>query len=129
MRTKLTLLTAALGLTGVNGANAADAVWGWIAFERQGANVSFTGFAEGDAAEDIRYELSLSKEGRGGRVRNKQGGRVRLTPGTASRLSQSSVNLGEGDDYCVRLALYRGQTIVASYVIQPPNGRSTLCDS
>ncbi len=124
-----TLLLAVLGLTGVHDAKAADSVWGWIAFERQGAIVSFTGFAEGEAAEDIRYELSLSKDGRGGRVRNKQGGRVRLTPGTASRLSQSSVNLGEGDDYCVRLALYRGQTIVASYVIQRPDGRSTLCDS
>lgn len=123
-----TLLLAALGLTGVQSANVAD-VWGWIAFEQQGAIVSFTGFAEGDAAEDIRYELSLSKDGRGGRVRNKQGGRVRLTPGTPSRLSQSSVNLGEGDDYCVRLALYRGGQIAASYVIQRPNGRSTLCDS
>ena len=99
----------------------AEPVHGWIETERQGANLRFTAFAQADANVQIRYELTVRKDGRSGRASSQQAGQLRLAANAPRRLSQSIVNIADGDDYCVRLAIYRGNTLVANQIITPPD--------
>jgi hypothetical protein len=59
------------------------------------------------------------KEGKSGRSSSRQAGRVRLVADAPRRLSQSVVNIAEGDDYCVQLTVYRGSMLVAKQIATP----------
>ena len=94
-----------------------EAVRGWIQTERSGATVNFIGFAQTNVVGEIRYEMKVTKEGKSGRTNAQQAGRVRLEGTAPRRLAQSSVNIGEGDDYCAQLAIYQGGKLVARQIV------------
>ena len=106
--------------------HAAEPIRGWIETERSGVNLRFTGFVQSDAAGEIRFELSVTKQGRSGRSESRQAGRLRLEAGVPRRLSQSSVSIADGDEYCAQLALYQADTLVARQALTD-RGESDSC--
>ena len=116
------LFILALNIAGVvTPALSAEAVQGWIDTERRGANLIFTGFVQADAGIEIRYELTAVKSGKSGQSRSQQAGRFRLQTDAPRRLAESRFNVADGDDYCVQLAIYRGNTLVANQIVTPPD--------
>jgi hypothetical protein len=111
------ILVAFGALTLAVPAASGEAVRGWIQTERSGGTVNFIGFAQANVAGEIRYELKVTKEGKSGRTNAQQAGRVRLSGSAPRRLAQSSVNIGQGDDYCVQLAIYQGGQLVVRQIV------------
>jgi hypothetical protein len=105
--------------------HSADNVRGWIDVSRNGAMTSFTGFVEAPAPADLRYTLTVAKQGRSGRTNSSQGGRTRVTPNMPSRLSQTQLNITEGDSYCVELVVYDGDTVIARAIAMAPASSET----
>jgi Thin aggregative fimbriae synthesis protein len=76
---------------------------------------------QGPAGASVRYEISTSREGRGGSSKSSQSGDAQLGSDGAARLARTSVNVSPQDRYFIQVRLLERGRVVAEETVRYPD--------
>ena len=73
---------------------------------------------EGSETEQLSYKLYTVKTGRAGSSRNAQGGSFKVSAGENEILAQTRINVNPGDEYEVKLQVFRNGELVSEDAVK-----------